>query len=448
MKVFGFLLSLSIACQAGAWTSSFGTEGRDGSSGQDGNRGRSGESVVIRAFDSGPQSFYLDGQDGTDAYPGQDGDHAYNCHQPFAENDLEGADGGDGGRGGHGGGGGSGGDATIFYTNTAQLKKIFITAVGGRGGEGSWGGRGGEACRCVESYWTVPKCREVTEPNGSKRRVCDDYDRYTCRDGDPGRHGANGDRGADGSLGTVTLIKSKTSLLSENRSMEVSIREFKSKKMVEDVLTENLFVGRDGMLNFLAPGSRVTDYYIEFSRRAEERVRVVWDSKKPAGSYEGSVSVSISDGKVRFNVSSNEVLLTEERLENNIHTLYIKDAYNLSEFAILGLTMEGPKNNLQIRVKGSSPRMDLVQDHVAVKISRKRLLFGFKELYNDRVPEAALQMVGSDLLVNLNKIRFAEAEEAWSSKKELKVEFEIYRRIKGSDDSISRKAVFYTEKKK
>lgn len=447
MKVLVVLLSLALASQAGAWTSSFGTEGRDGSSGQNGSSGSSGQSVLIQANQSSPQSFYLDGEDGRDAGPGQDGDHAYNCYQRLENNDLEGADGGDAGVGGHGGSGGSGGDATIYYTDTAQLKKILISAVGGRGGNGSYGGRGGEGCRCTELSWVVPKCREVIDPAGAKHTVCDEFDRYTCRDGDPGRDGANGGHGSDGRLGSVTLIKSKSRLLPEATSLSVSLSQFSSNKVADALLTENLFIRGNGVLSLLAPGSRVSDYYTEFSRRAEEKVRIVWDAKKQASSYDGTISVYINGGAVSFNVSSSEVLLTEERLENNIHTLYIRDAYNLSEFNILGLTMEGQKTSTLIRVKGSSPRLDLVDDTIRVKISRKRLLLGYKEVYNAIVPDSILQRVGSDLLINVGKLKFAGDEDTWKTKTEVKIELEIYRRIKGSSDSISRKAVFFNEQK-
>lgn len=447
MKSLVFVLALVLGSSAMAWTSTFGSEGRDGSSGQNGASGSSGQSVLIQANQSGPQSYYLDGRDGGNAGPGQDGDHAQNCYQRLEENDMEGADGGDGGRGGNGGDGGSGGDATIYYTDAAQLKKILIFSTGGRGGEASWGGRGGEACRCSEVRWVVPRCREVVDPAGVKHTVCDQQDTYVCRDGERGRDGAPGQHGSDGSLGQVTLIKSKTPLQSENSHVRVDIRQLSAAHPVDAVLTENIFTRRSGALTLLASGSRVSDTYVDFVRRAVENVRVVWDSKKQASSYSGTVSASISDGIVRFNVDTNEVLLTEERLENGVHTLYIHDAYNISEFAILGITMEGKKTATAIRIKGASPRLDLVQDSVRVKISRKRLLLGYKEVFNGQVSDSYIQRVGADLIVNVGQLRVADPEDTWKDKKEVKIEVEIYRRVKGSDESISRTAIFFNEQK-
>jgi len=208
---------------------------------------------------------------------------------------MEGADGGDGGSGGNGGRGGDGGDATIYYTDAAQLKKILIFATGGRGGEASWGGRGGEPCRCTETRWVVPRCREVVDQAGNKQRICDQQDTYVCRDGDRGRDGAPGTHGSEGSLGYVTLIKSKTPLQSENTHMQVSLSQFGANRVADAVLTENLFTRISGMLSLLASGSRVSDTFTEFFRRAFENVRVVWDSKKPASSYSGRISASISN---------------------------------------------------------------------------------------------------------------------------------------------------------
>lgn len=448
MKSLLFFLCLAIANQAGAWTNNFGNEGREGLQGQNGLSGRSGQNVLIQANQPGPQSFYLSGEDGTDAGPGQDGDSAYNCQQPpFVDNDLEGADGGDGGAGGSGGSGGDGGDATIYYTDLAQLKRILISSRGGQGGQGAWGGRGGAPCSCAVPSWVIPRCHEVATPEGKKRTVCEDYDRYTCVAGDRGRDGAPGRPGSEGSLGFVTLIKSKTPLLPEALSLQVSLRQFASKKSIDGLLSENLFVRQSGLLSLLAPGSQVSDSYSEFVRRAEEKVRLVWDSKKLATSYAGTISVSINEGEVSFNVTSDEVLLTEERLENGVHTLYIRDAYNLSEFAILGLTLEGQKTGTLIRVKGASPRLDLVEDFVRVKISYKRVLLGYKEVFDGAVPVGALQRAGTDLLVNVGKMRFSSSDDIWNGKKEAKIELQIHRRIKGSDESIARKAVFFTKKK-
>jgi hypothetical protein len=146
-------------------------------------------------------------------------------------------------------------------------------------------------------------------------------------------------------------------------------------------------------------------------------------------------------------VSTSEVLLTEERLENGVHTLYIKDAYNLSEFNILGITTEGNLTNTAIRVAGSSPRLDLVQDSVWVKISRKRVLLGYKEVFNGRVPDGLIQRSGKDLIVNVGKLNFEDAADTWKPKKDVKIEIEIVRSVKGSNDTISRKAVFINEQK-
>jgi hypothetical protein len=446
MKALVLGLSFVLATQAFGWTKDFGSEGRDGSAGESGRSGSSGQSVLIQAS-QGSQSFQLDGESGRDAYPGQDGEHANNCNQGRDEYDYKGANGGDAGSGGTGGSGGSGGDATIYYTDASQLKKISISAVPGRGGNGSYGGRGGEACFCRDYEWSIPKCREVIDPSGQKHRVCDRYERFTCKDGERGKDGANGSEGSDGSLGSITIIKSKTKLQSETPGLRVTLKELAADKDVSAVLTENLFARRQGALSLVASGSRISDYYTEFTRRAEEKVRVVWESKKPASSYSGTISASINNGEISFNVNTSEVLLTEERLENGVHTLYVKDAYNLSEFNILGLSTEGTRTNTVIRVKGTSPRLDLVQDTVYVTISRKRLLLGYKEVFRGQVPESLLQKSGKDLIVNVGQLRVEDPADTWKPKKEVKIEIQIIRRIKGSDDSIERKAVFINEQR-
>ena len=440
------LLSLSILASLSSQASTFGTAGSDGYSGNDGQSGRSGQDIVVWAQQNRPLSFNLDGEHGDSATPGVDGQDATSCYQPYTEYSVVGADGGDGGRGGDGGSGGSGGDATIYYSDLAQLRMIYISALGGQGGMGSYGGRGGYGCRCSVTSWSVPRCREVVEKDtGLVRTVCDGYDNYTCRDGDNGSHGRQGSDGSDGSRGRLTLIKSDSPLLAEQRGIRVDIQDLKSSPRLSFELSENIFVSRAGALGLLAPGSIVSDHYYEFSRRAEEVVNVVWAAKRTPAPFKGTVTASISNGKVSFSLSTQDILLTETQSQGNTHTLVIKEAMNLSEFSIFGITAEGRKRDLAIRITGKIVRPDLVKDTVHVKISRKRFLLGYKEVFSGYVPAQLLQYSGEDLIAKIGQLRFSEDDETFKSEVEVKVEVTATRSVVGSSNRIERKANLFKQ---
>ncbi len=72
----------------------------------------------------------------TNGKDGEDGENAFSPRygRDYSENvnrDINAPDGGNGGVGGNGGDGGKGCSLSVYYTNIADLRKMFICATGG-----------------------------------------------------------------------------------------------------------------------------------------------------------------------------------------------------------------------------------------------------------------------------------------------------------------------------
>lgn len=435
------LLSVSLS-HAGE----FGSRGKNGEAGRDGYSGSSGQDVTILAHEMTQPLFYdLSGRNGDHGYPGSDGQDAYFCSHSLREENLYGADAGDGGAGGDGGSGGSGGDALIYYTDSAQLKNISIISRGGYGGQGSYGGRGGSrGCYCDQYSWTVPVCRIEKDKDGREHKICDRVNTYTCQNGRSGQIGASGSPGSNGSRGSATLVKSSTPLLPQSGSGRLNIQEFQTQNPVQFTLTENIFARRGGLLSLLAPGSDMSDSYSEFVRRAEENVQFVWAATRSPAPYKGTLSAYISGGQVSLSASSNDILMTEKSVQNGVHTLTVKEAYNVSEFSVINFKRENYGTKTQIRVQSTVPRPDLVSDSYHVTVTQVRLLLPDKVMYSGSVPASLITTSGAESVVRIGQVKFEDSSKIWSKK--LKISFSMNRQVKGASSSIQKSANYNQDK--
>ncbi|WP_413582860.1 hypothetical protein [Bdellovibrio sp. HCB288] len=441
-----FTLLCSVLICSSTWAGSFGRPGQNGSTGNSGHYGGNGDDVTIFAPNAQGGRYNLNGGDGGDGHPGADGGDAYFCSQDRVAEDLFGANAGDGGAGGDGGSGGHGGDATIYYTDISQLKKILIISEGGEGGRGSYGGRGGSrGCRCDYRNWEMPpRCYDYTDKDGKLCRRCDPPPRFTCDDGHSGRDGSRGSDGNDGSSGSVTLIKSATALLEENSDASVAVNKLNTNQTVRAVLTENLFTSKAGIRSFLAPGSRVNDNYYEFVRRAVENVAIVWQAPRKPADHTGKVSAFIRNGKVGFEVSSNDILITERSDSAAEHTLTIKEAYKVDEFSRIGITKEGLGKNSKIKVQAISPRPDMVTDSFHVTITYVRLILRDKVVFSGPVPKQFISKSGNQTILNIGQIKFEDSDKIWNKK--LVINFSFNRKIANSYENISKSATYKQDK--
>jgi hypothetical protein len=271
--------------------SDFGRDGRNGSDGQSGRRGRDGQSQTVFA-DGSPINLDLSGEDGSDGNDGTEGDDAQCGQQPRnLDRNLRAPDGGRGGNGGSGGDGGNGGSLTVYYTNPANLKQIFVRSQAGRGGRGGLSGQGGRGCDCQDPNWEIQTCKGTP---GSPDYSCKTR-RFSCQDGKDGSDGSKGQDGKDGSLGRLTLIKRTETLPPDNPKATVKMLDLQDKVFA---LSKNIFQTHNGATSVLAPGSAIADEYREFVDRIENSVQVVWKAARPLTDFaDKTVTVSLEDDK-------------------------------------------------------------------------------------------------------------------------------------------------------
>jgi hypothetical protein len=252
--------------------------GDRGSNGRSGRDGRSGENQTISA-DGSPVNLDLSGQNGEDGEDGERGSRT-RCREE-RENvnyNINAPDGGVGGAGGKGGEGGNGGSLTVYYSNLADLKKIFVRAVGGEGGRGGQGGRGTAGCNCRRRSWEIKIC---TGTPGSPNYKCTNKV-YRCYDGSDGRDGSFGQDGKSGSLGSLSIINSKEPLTDDTPTLKLAIAELANKQFN---LSKNKWQQRQGATSLLAVGSVINDEYQEFEKRLEGTLKLIWQEKQPITSF-------------------------------------------------------------------------------------------------------------------------------------------------------------------
>jgi len=284
--------SRSLLCPLFSWSAQgrdLGRDGRNGSDGEAGRRGRDGRSQTVFANGSS-LNLDLSGEDGTAGRDGRDGEKADCDRQPRdVDHNLRAADGGRGGNGGNGGDGGNGGSLTVYYTNLADLRSIFVGANGGRGARSGRRGYGGRGCSCRVRDWEIRSC---TGTPGSPDYSCQTR-QFSCEDGDDGRDGVEGKDGNDGALGSLTLIKGTQELAPEQPMVQVAMPQVSDRVLA---LSKNKWQIRNGAAALLAPGSVIADQYREFVTRIESSFQLIWNAQRPLSDFSGEmVTIRLED---------------------------------------------------------------------------------------------------------------------------------------------------------
>ncbi|UKO98711.1 collagen-like protein [Nostoc sp. UHCC 0870] len=382
----------------------YGRNGNNGTHGQQGRNGRDGESKTV-VINGSPINLDLSGAPGED---GEDGEHGYrsSCRQPErnSNRDITAPHGGNGGNGGRGGNGGNGGNITVYYTNLADLQKIFVRANPGDSGRGGRGGRGVAGCRCRRRSWEIETC---TGTPGSPDYKCTKK-RYRCYNGRDGRDGNDASDGKRGNLGILSIVNSQQNLPEETPSITLPISELASKQLN---LSKHKWNLRQGAASLLAPGSIIADEYREFEQRLETAFELVWRERQPITSFGNqAVKVSLNDSKqVEVNFpedvwvegsSSSEADLTKFTIN---HAILKKDVARLavSEFADAG-------ENLNLKIVDLAAKSDVIETQFRVKFRVKDNISGFLDYqtqYEGDIPAELITRDYNRFILALGKLK-------------------------------------------
>lgn len=384
----------------------FGRDGRSGSDGQSGRRGRDGQSQTIFASGS-PVNLELSGEDGSEGFDGRYGEDADCSRQPRDVNhDLHAPDGGRGGNGGNGGDGGNGGSVTIYYTNPADLKQIFVRAAGGKAGRPGRGSQGGRGCNCRERNWEVQTCKGTP---GSPDYSCKAR-RYSCSDGTDGSDGKDGTYGKDGSLGRLTLIKRTQTLPPDEPSITFGLPELNNRVLK---LSKNVFQSRNGATSLLAPGSVMADEYQEFVERLEQSVQFVWNAGRPITDFAGeTATVSLLADKQVAVAFPDDVWVEGKLSQQGDTTQYVASNVILRKEAtqLKRADFSGSGSDLSFALIDEAGKSNLISTQFRIKYKtsesgdRFRERYDYRTRYEGTIPAELITRTNNRFVLNVGKL--------------------------------------------
>ncbi len=371
---------------AQAQSGDFGQPGQNGRDGRSGRAGRSGSDRTV-ILNGNPAPIDLSGEDGGDGENGENGRSAFCGQQPRDVNrNLRAPDGGSGGNGGMGGNGGNGGNLTVYYTNPADVQRLFVNAAAGEGGRGGRSGNGSFGCNCQYRQWQVQSC---TGTPGTPNYRCSTQV-FSCTDGRDGRSGSNGADGRSGQLGQLSLINQSQPLAPDSPSLTASLSNLVNQEVA---LSKNLWNLRRGAVSLLAPGSSIADQYREYAGRAEGRFRLVWAATTPLQELANeTATVQIQNDRTITLTSPEDVWLSGSSTQEGQVTTYrvaaIVRRQDATRLAVGNVTGRG--SQLQMVVVDLAGKSDLLNTRFRIRY-RTDQSFGdgapdFRTRYDGEVP--------------------------------------------------------------
>jgi hypothetical protein len=403
-------------------------DGDRGSNGRGGRDGRSGQNQTISA--GSPVNLDLSGTNGED---GEDGENGYRprCGRDYsdkANRDIHAADGGNGGAGGRGGDGGNGGSLTVYYSNLADLKQIFIRATGGEGGRGGRGGQGTAGCNCRRRSWEVKTCKGTP---GTPDHKCTNKV-YRCYDGRNGSDGSDGRDGKRGSLGTLSIINSKEPLVNDSPSRKVAIAELGNQQFN---LSKNKWLQRQGAVYLLAAGSVIADEYREFERRLEGTFKLIWQEKQPIANFANqNVTLTLNDNQ-QVEIAFPEDMWVDgsSNIQDKLTEFTVNYAIPKQEVTRLAVSeFSGAGENLNLKIVDLAAKSDLINTQFKVKYRARDNFsgaFDYQTFYEGEIPATLVTRDYNRFTLNLGKLKIPS--DALSSGTNVEIELVAIRSLGG-----------------
>ncbi|MBD2293459.1 collagen-like protein [Anabaena sphaerica FACHB-251] len=403
-----------------------GDRGSDGRAGRD---GRSGQNQTISA-DGSPVNLDLSGTNGED---GEDGENASRprCGKDYSEKenrDINASDGGNGGAGGKGGEGGNGGSLTVYYSNLADLKKIFIRAIGGEGGRGGRGGQGTAGCNCPRRSWEVKTCKGTP---GTPDHKCTNKV-YRCYDGRNGSDGSNGRDGQRGRLGTLSIINSKEPLVDDAPTRKVAISQLINQQFN---LSKNKWLQRQGAVSLLAAGSVIADEYREFDRRLEGTFKLIWQEKQPIANFaDQNVTLSLNDNQ-QVEIAFPEDMWVDgsAKIQDKLTEFTVNYAIPQKDVTRLAVSeFAGAGQDLNLKIVDLAGRSDLINTQFKVKYRARDNFSGisdYQTFYEGEIPATLITREYNRFILALGKLKIPS--DALSSSTNVEIELVAIRSLGG-----------------
>ncbi|MEA5578210.1 collagen-like protein [Anabaena sp. UHCC 0451] len=385
----------------------YNQDGDRESNGRAGRDGRSGQNQTISA--GSPVNLDLSGTNGED---GEDGENASRprCGRDFSKNANkninapDGGNGGNGGVGGKGGDGGNGGSLTVYYTNLADLKTIFVRAVGGESGRGGRGGQGTAGCNCHRRSWEEKTC---TGTPGSPNYKCTNTV-YRCYNGRNGNNGSNGPDGKRGSLGTLSIINSQEPLVNDTPTRKVAISQLGSEQLT---LSKNKWLQRQGAVSLLAAGSIIADEYREFERRLEGTLKLIWQEKQPIANFANQTVILSLNNNQQIEIAFPEDMWVDSsaKVEDKVTEFtvnYVIPQQEVTKLAVSEFADAG--QNLNLKLVDLAGKSDLINTQFKIKYRARDKFSGssdYQTFYEGDIPVTLITREYNRFTLALGKLK-------------------------------------------
>ncbi len=390
----------------------FGDDGKDGRSGEKGQDGRDSDNLTVFA-DGSPMTLDLSGANGLTGNNGASGSNAA-CETTIKDQSksLQGSNGGHGGDGGDGGNGGDGGALTIYTTNPADLKQIYVVATGGEGGQAGIGGQGGAGCNCPVPNWNEQTCKGKP---GSSNYKCTTTE-HKCYDGYDGRVGRDGRPGRQGRLGNLTLINLDRALTQDQPEKTVTVGELQQRGFT---LSRNEWENKTGATSLLAPGSLVADEYKELVARHEHSVLLVWESSQPVADFaKEKITLRLDENNQPQVTFSDRVWLeTSEIKRESVSEFFVYNAVREKDVTKLRHQgISGSGSDLTMRLVDRAQKSELLDTDFSIKFrvtksaadAQFRRVFDYKTQYEGEVPAEAVSQNGDNFSINVGSLPISQ----------------------------------------
>jgi len=210
-------------------------------------------------------------------------------------------------RGRAGEAGEDGGTLTVYYTDLADLRNIYVDASGGEGGAGL---PGSTTYRCPPPHPSWEDENNLLEPsipdveinlppelppeiqnqiNQSSTSVTKDFDpndiriRQSPRPGCTPQTSAPGPTGKDGRPGQLRIVNREELVPPETPETSATLAELIEQPVD---LSKHLWRERQGAADLLAPGSIIADEYQEYVEQLAVTAQLQWEADSPLSDFE------------------------------------------------------------------------------------------------------------------------------------------------------------------
>lgn len=394
----------------GSDRTTFGTNGQQGKLGENGNNGSNSDNLTIFA-DGSPLTLNLAGKNGENGQNGGDA-IAPNCNnQPEnVSSDLVAPDGGNGGNGGNGGDAGNGGSISIYSTNPAQLRQIFVNAAGGKGGQTGQGGKASAGCNCTKPYWSIETC---LGDRGASDYRCTTKE-FRCYNGRNGVNGSAGLSGRDGFPGRLTLLNLNKPLEPDKPSASVTMGTMKDQGVI---LSRNRWETRKGAKELLAPNSVIDDEYQALTERLERSFLLIWNAPQQFNRFaDKNFTLSLDDQQdIKVILPSDLWIEGTTQKRNNVTEFLVYNAILSADATRLEEnTLTGTGKDLKLILVDKANQSNLITTKFQIKYSvtrsdpRFRPVSDYLTKYSGEIPDNLVKLNGDRFTLEIGKLPIAE----------------------------------------